>query len=61
MKNLIFIRNVFRVILLTFLIISLFMPKDTNYIIFNLAYSMLSIGLLGMIILEIILFTKKKS
>lgn len=61
MNRLIIVRNVFRIILLTFLIISLFIPKDLNCIIFNMVYSMLSIGLLGVIITEIILFIKKKT
>jgi len=60
MKNLIIARNIFRVILLFFLILSLFIPKDINRIFFNMVYSMLSIGLMGVIIIEIILFIKKK-
>jgi len=61
MKKLIFIRNGFRGILLFFLIVSLFLSRDVNHVLFNFIYIMLSIGLIGMIVLEIILFIKKKS
>jgi len=60
MKKLIFIRNIFRGILLFSLIFRSFFVKDINYTWNIITYIFLAFGLIGVVSLEVILFIEKK-
>ncbi len=61
MKTLILLRDIFRVMLLTTLIFRLFFVKHLSYIWNISSYIILSIGLVGMIIMEIVIYMRNKS
>ena len=61
MKTILFIRNVFRGILLISLLFRLFIVEKLSYNWDVVSYISLAIGLAGMIILEIIVYIIKKT
>ncbi len=60
MKTILFIRIIFRGILLISLLFRLFIVEKLNYDWDVISYISLAIGLIGMIILEIIVYRSKK-
>ncbi len=61
MKTILFIRHVFRGMLLISLLFRLFFIEKLSYNWDVVSYISLALGLAGMIILEIIVYTNKKT
>jgi hypothetical protein len=61
MKRLLVIRNIFRGMLLISLLFRLFFVEKLSYSWNVISYVFLAIGLVGMIVLEIVVYSKKKS
>jgi hypothetical protein len=61
MKRMLVIRSVFRGILLISLLFRLFFVQKLSYSWNVISYVFLAIGLVGMIILEIVVYGKKKA